>query len=63
MHYWFQELGYEEGFDPGEVPHTKVRKRLISTYTIVSAVSWEERKWILGEDEVLEFFDMCGSTF
>lgn len=35
---WFHGLGYEEGFDPNEVPPTEVRKMWTDTYAIVSAV-------------------------
>lgn len=35
-HSWFQGHGYEERFDPGEVPSSEVRKKQIDTYAIES---------------------------
>lgn len=48
MHSWFQELGYEESFGPGEIPSTEAHKKRIHTYAIVSAVNQNERKGIFG---------------
>lgn len=56
LHYLFQGLDYEERFGPGEVTLTKVRKRKIDTYDIMSVVNQGERKKIFGEDGFLLFF-------
>lgn len=53
---WFQKVGYEKGFGPGEVPASKVKKKQIDTYAILSVVIRKDRKKIFGEDRILEFF-------
>lgn len=52
MRSWFQRLGYEEGFGPGEVFPFEVRRRKSDTYEIVSSASRTKRKVIFDEDEV-----------
>ena len=56
MHSWFQGLGYEEGFSLGEVPSTKVRKRHIHIYVILSVVNLRERMMIFSEIGGFTFF-------
>lgn len=52
---WFKGLKHEEGFGLSEVPHTKVRKKLIDTYSIKSDVNREDRKKIFCGNGVLMF--------
>lgn len=56
MHFWFQGIGYKEGFGPGKVRSTKVRKRLIDIDYILSAVNLEERRKIFSERKVFMVF-------
>lgn len=63
MKSWFQGLGYEEGFGPYEIPHTKVKKKQINAHVILSVVSHEERKNIFGEGRVFMFFFTCVIAF
>lgn len=56
MKSWFQGLGYEDKFNPGEVPYTYLRKRQIDTRTILSAISQEEGSKFFGEGRVFVFF-------
>lgn len=44
MQPYFQGLGYKDRFGPYEVPSNKVRKRLIDTGDILSAIGQEERR-------------------
>lgn len=39
LHLWFQQLSYEEGFGPSEVPYSEVRKNRINTYLILSVIN------------------------
>lgn len=50
---WFQRLGYEEGFDLGEVPPAKVRKKRIDIHVILSEIIQEHWRNIFGEGGVL----------
>lgn len=56
MHYWFQGLGYEEGFSLGEILFTKVRERHIDIHVILSVVNLRERMVIFSEIRVFTFF-------
>lgn len=56
MKLWFQWICYENGFGPGEVSFAEVRKRLINTHVILSAVSHEEMRKIFGENEAFMLF-------
>lgn len=60
---WFDSLGYVEEFGPNEVPASEMRKRRMDTSTCVSAVIQDERKEILGDDKVLEYFLYMGLYF
>lgn len=52
----FQGLSYEDEFDPGEVPYTDVRKRIIDTNVILSEISLEKRRNIFGESGIFTHF-------
>lgn len=56
MQYWFHGLGYEEGFSPGNVPPTEVRKKHVDTHVILSAVTLKEMREIFSEVEFSCFF-------
>lgn len=56
MQYWFQGIYNEEGFDPGEVPPIKVKKKQINTHAILSIVNLEEMREIFSEGGVIMFF-------
>lgn len=60
LQFWFHGLGYKEGFDPGEVSHIEVKKRLIAIHAILSAVNQEHSRKIFSKSGgFVLFFYMC----
>lgn len=52
----FWRLGYDEGFGPGEVPPTEVRKRWIDSHVILSRIDFEENWEIFDESGAFMLF-------
>lgn len=44
---WFQGFGYEEGFDPSEVPLPKCRNGELILIYILNAIDLKERRKVL----------------
>lgn len=47
---WYECLGYEEGFGPGEVPSSLRKKKQIDTYVIINAYGHAKRHELFSDD-------------